>query len=1057
MHLHLHSFYSFLAGTLSIDRIIEQAGRAGYTALALTDTNNVTGIMEFYVKCRKAGIRPVVGAELRMGSVRAVALARNWNGYAAICRAVTELVVHYPAARVLSEDDRSAGGRERDAAAQDRRAAEETWRGDDAAGQSGVRPGDSAADGTVRAMADLLLRHCDGDVILLSAHAALIEQLAGECAAECYVELCKHDEGRWPLLTGLAARLQLEVVATNDVYFGQPKGKRLHGILRAIATNTTLGTLPREELAKDSCFFIGEDTFHAWFAHHPEALASRARIIEACRVDFDLDHSKFTSYHDVPDNAKLQRLRMLTEEGFRYRYPDASPLARERIEKELVIIRDLGFVDYFLVSWDLIRYARHRNYPYVGRGSCANSIVAYCLQITNVDPIELDLFFERFLNPERKSPPDFDIDFSWRNRDEIIDYALAKYGSDRTAMICTISTFNPRGALREVGKVLGFSAAEIKQITSLLPAYGSVRDLADVDSPVHRQMGNVLRSPYGRDWSRAAFAVLEFPNHYGIHSGGVILAPEEMTRYTATQIAPKGVRITQQDMFSMEDWRLEKLDILSTRGLGTFEDSMQEVRRRSGSLPPVTDYKNACADRKTKDIMRRGETVGCFYVESPAMIQLLKKLRTDTFEMLTAASSIIRPGVAQSGMMQAFIERFHDNSKINPPHPKMAELLRSTYGVMVYQEDVIKVAHFIGKLSLGEADLLRRAMSGKMRSREAMQALKDTFFEGCSREGITEPVVREIWRQMESFAGYSFCKAHSASYAVLSFQEAYLKAHYPALFLCSVLNNQGGYYRPEVYVQEARRLGLRVLLPDVNVSDELHACPDDRSIQLGFLHVKAFSDRSRERLLAERRENGKYADFEDFLARSGATFEDVGILVRCGACDCFGEERPALMVKTRLYFNRRRRNENTPALQLHFASFDDELEQLEPYTPDRIAQIELETFSYTVSTHVLAHFDQELRNTVKSDALERFVGRHVQVGGWMIAAKLTRTKKGERMMFINLDDAIGRIDVVLFPRCFAAHAHLLRSAGPFLIYGRVMKEYDVINIVAERVTLLKKE
>ncbi|MCB2203827.1 DNA polymerase III subunit alpha [bacterium] len=1028
MHLHLHSFYSFLAGTLSIDRIIEQAGKAGYTALALTDTNNVTGVMEFYVKCRNAGIKPVIGAELRAGGVRAVALAKNWDGYAAICTALTELVVSHPPARVVTDSDAS---------------------------DTSEVPEDTEGN-PLALLRDILRTHCDENVILLCSHEWLLSSL-GDSRSECCIELLKHEEGKWPSLQRLGKERGFPLVAANDVYFGAPGGRKLHGMLRAIATNTTLGTLPQGVLAPETAYFIGEEEFQRWFKHVPEALAQRQRIIDACTTEFDTTTSKFTRFHDVPDSAKLDRLRTLTEEGFRFRYPNASHEARERIEKEFVIIRDLGFVDYFLVAWDLVRYAKHRNYPYVGRGSGANSIIAYCLQITNVDPIELDLFFERFLNPERKSPPDFDIDFSWRNRDEIIDYALAKYGSDRTAMICTISTFNPRGALREIGKVLGFSAAEIKQITSLLPAYGSVRDLADEGSPVHRQVGSVLRSPYGKDWSRAAFAILEFPNHYGIHSGGVILAPERMTRYTATQIAPKGVRITQQDMFSMEDWRLEKLDILSTRGLGTFEDTMQEVRRRTGKLPPVMNYKIACEDTRTKDIMRRGETVGCFYVESPAMIQLLKKLRTDTFEMLTAASSIIRPGVAQSGMMQAFIERFHDSSKINPPHPKMAELLRSTYGVMVYQEDVIKVAHFIGKLSLGEADLLRRAMSGKMRSHEAMRALKETFFRGCIREGIAEPIVQEIWRQMESFAGYSFCKAHSASYAVLSFQEAYLKAHYPALFLCSVLNNQGGYYRPEVYVQEARRLGLRVLLPDVNVSDELHYCPDDRSIQLGFLHIKGLSERSQLKILAERRENGKFTEFDDFLARSGASFEDVGILVRCGACDCFQEDRPALMVRTRLYFNRQRRNDNAPALQLHFDSFDDELEQLESYSPSQIAQIELETFTYTVSTHVLSHFAEELRNTVKADALERFVGRRVQVGGWMIAAKLTRTRKGERMMFINLDDSVGRIDVVLFPRCFSEYAHLLRTAGPFIIYGRVAKEYDVINIVAERVTLLKKE
>ena len=1036
MHLHLHSYYSFLAGTLSIERMIAHAQRRGYEALALTDINNVSGIMEFHVRCREAGIKPIPGAELLAGASRAVLLARNWDGYMQICDALTELSVSYPAARIVMEDPSSAP------ADDPRSRAEE-------AGEAGAAAG--------AFLADLLLRHLHEDVILLSADRDLLHRLAGAAPFPCYVELSKDREARWPLLMDCAKTLSLPVVATNDVFFGEPGGRRLHTLLRAISTNSTLGTLDPAVLAAGNNSFIGEEEFREWFRHVPEALAAREDIIAQCDVSFDLEHSKFAAYTDVPEASKAQRLRVLTEEGLRMRYPHAQSEARARVEKELRVIGELGFLDYFLVTWDIIRYARHRAFPYVGRGSGANSIVAYCLQITNVDPIELDLFFERFLNPERRSPPDFDIDFSWRNRDEVIDYVLAKYGRDRTAMICTLSPFNPRGALREVGKVLGYSAAEIKQLTSLLPGYGSVRDLMDVGSPVHRHMGPVLNSRYGSEWLRAALAILEFPNHYGIHSGGVMLAPEKMTRYTATQVAPKGVRITQQDMYSMEDWRLEKLDILSTRGLGTFEDTMLEVKRRTGAMPPVTEYRVACDDAKTREIMRKGETVGCFYVESPAMIQLPKKLRTGTFQMLTAASSIIRPGVAQSGMMQAFIERFHDPSKIDPPHPKMAELLRTTYGVMVYQEDVIKVAHFIGKLSLGEADMLRRAMSGKMRSRDAMRALKETFFTGCAREGIDDAVTAEIWRQMESFAGYSFCKAHSASYAVLSFQEAYLKAHYPALFLCSVLNNQGGYYRPEVYIQEARRLGLRILLPDVNASDELHFCPDDRTIQLGFLHIKGLGDRSRRPLLRERRENGKFATFDDFLQRAGTVREDTELLVRCGACDGFGEQRPAMLVRSKLFFNRGRRGVAEPELQLSFESFDEELRLLRPYSPEQVTQIELETFTYTVSTHVLDHFEKELRQTVKANELERWVGRRVHVGGWMIAAKLTRTRKGERMMFINLDDAVGRIDVVLFPKAFEQYAHLLRSTGPFVIYGKVMKEYEVLNLVAETVTLIRKE
>jgi len=1028
VHLHLHSYYSFLAGTLSIERLLALGKARACSALALTDTNNVSGVMEFYVACRKAGIKPIPGTEFRLAGQRAIALARTWDGYARICAALTEIAAFAPAARVL------------ESTAEDVRAPDI---------EDDIAPPEDL-------LASILNTHLDSDVIVCTSNPALLRSLAGPCRAELYIEMVKAQEARWPTLLDAAKTLDLPVVATNDVYFGEAAGARLHEALRAVATNTTLGTLRREELAPASSWFIGEEEFQQWFRHIPQALLARTAIIESIDVEFDITSTKFTAYPDLPDQHKFMRLRALAEDGVRFRYPSNAGEAKLRIEKELGIIRSLGFVDYFLVAWDLIRYARFRGYPYVGRGSGANSIVAYCLQITNVDPIELDLFFERFLNPERKSPPDFDIDFSWRNRDDVINYALSKYGNDRTAMICTISTFNPRGALREVGKILGFSAAEIKQVTAMLPGYGSAYDFNDENSPFRKHMGPVLGSPYGKEWARIARAMLDFPNHYGIHSGGVILAPEPMTRYTATQVAPKGVRITQQDMYSMEDWRLEKLDILSIRGLGTFEDTMLEVKRRSGELPPILDYKLACRDRKTREIMRKGETVGCFYVESPAMIQLLKKLRTDTFEMLTAASSIIRPGVAQSGMMQAFIERYHDPSKIDPPHPAMAELLRSTYGVMVYQEDVIKVAHFIGKLSLGEADLLRRAMSGKMRSREAMHALRETFFSGCARQGMDATVAAEIWRQMESFAGYSFCKAHSASYAVLSFQEAWLKAHYPALFLCAVLNNQGGYYRPEVYIQEARRLGLAILLPDVNASDQLHTCPNDRSIQLGFLHIKSLTTRSQDALLRERRENGRFTDFDDFLNRSGATFDDVCTLVRCGACDGIGLKRGAMLVQAKLHFNRHGRDSATQPLQLELAGFDAELERLKDYTPEQVAQIELETFTYTVSTHILSHFEEQLRDTVKAADLERFVGRRVQVAGWMIAAKLSRTKKGERMMFVNLDDSTGRIDVVLFPRCFDAHSHLLRSAGPFIIHGQVKKEYGVVSVIGEKVTLLTR-
>jgi DNA-directed DNA polymerase III PolC len=1029
MHLHVHSNYSFLAGTLSIERLLNYAQRYNCEWLALTDTNNVSGIAEFYVQCKKAGIKPIVGAEVRMGHCTAVLLAKNWDGYERICEIVTSVAALAPPARTTNEDD-----------------------SDDIINEEDETP--SAAEEQYLALVDILFTLLNSDIITLSSHVRLMETLSTmQDGLPLYVELSKAEESRWGELCKLAKDCKIPTVATNNVYFGEPGGWKLHSLLRTISTNTDVDTVKSSELAHPSRYFASEYEFKAWFTDLPEALDSRRVIAAQCNVEFDMETSKFTSYQGEKGLNNKELLRVQAETGFAFRYPGATKEHRQRMEKELSIIEKLGFVDYFLVTQDMVQYAQHRNYPYIGRGSGANSIVAYCLEITNVDPIELDLFFERFLNPERRSPPDFDVDFSWRHRDDVIDYLLKKYGEDRTAMLCTITTFKPRGALRAAGKAMGISEAEIKEFSASIPGYGSLKDfMAERDAISKRS--DAFKDPLIRRWWELAVKILEFPNHYSIHSGGVILAPEPITRYAATQVAPKGVRILQQDMYSAEDWSLEKLDVLSTRGLGTYLDTITAVQHKTGRFPEVVyDYKTACRDSKARHIMREGETIGCFYVESPAMRQLLKKLRADSFEMLTAASSVIRPGVAQSGMMQAFIERFHDASKIDVPHPKMAEILKTTFGVMVYQEDVIKVAHYIARMSLGEADLLRRAMSGKMRSRDAMRLLQDSFMRGCRKEGIGDAAAKEIWRQMESFAGYSFCKAHSASYAVLSFQQAWLKSYYPAYFMCSVLNNQGGYYRPEVYIQEAKRLGIRLLLPNVNRSQYLHLCPGDGVIQLGFLHIKSLSLKSSESIIAERERDGVYVDFVDFIGRSDATYEDILTLIRCGACDCFGEARPRLAVALGRFYKHLRAKNKDKELPLNVSLRDETIEEhidaLGDYSAQDKAIAEFETFNYTVSCHILDVFGSFLNGTLKCSELREHVGKRVSVGGWMIAAKITRTKKGERMMFANLDDSEGHVDVVFFPRAYAKYALYLRSAGPFRVTGRVAEEYGVISLVAE--------
>lgn len=1024
VHLHTHSYYSFLAGTLSIEELVACATSKGCTAVALTDTNNVSGATEFIKSCQASNLKPIIGAEVRTAYQKATLLARNWDGYEQICRVVSAVADHHPPARIRERDDD-----------------EITITGRDAVNDS-------------CRLDEILIQHASHDMVVLTRSSQLLEMLAGSPLREnVYGELIKADEGNWGILTRTAERHGLPVVATNDAYYPDPTYHSFHSVLRAIATNTTIATVPSAALADPSQYLCSESQFQDWFRNIPAALAAREEITDCCVVDFEMEHSKYAAYPDCTRHDAIELLRDRAKEGFLLRYPDASDIHRERFDREFKIITSMGFTDYFLIAWDVVRYAITRQYPYVGRGSGANSIIAYCLDITNVDPIELDLYFERFLNPERASPPDFDIDFSWKYREEIIRYLFERHGQDRTAMIGTITTFNPRGAIREVGKVMGFSDAEIRQTTRLLPGFSAGRHLSDPDAPFVKHAASLLRSRHGKTWIELARRLLSFPNHYGIHSGGIILSPAPIHRYSATQTSRNGVRITQQDMYSMDDWRMEKLDILSTRGLGTYEDTMHAVTRHTGVRPTIADYRVAMNDPETKALMREGRTIGCFYVESPAMIQLLRKLRTDSFEMLTAASSIIRPGVAQSGMMQAFIERYHDPSKINTPHPMLAKLLHSTFGVMVYQEDVIKVAHIIGGLRLGEADLLRRAMSGKMRSKEAMRALKNSFLNGCLRNGVSDDASAEIWRQMESFAGYSFCKAHSASYAVLSFQEAWLKTHYPAFFLCSVLNNQGGYYRPDVYVQEAKRLGIRVLLPDVQASMELNFCPDLQTIQLGFLHVKGLSNAAMDSIQRARADDGPFTSLQDCLLRTGLRHSDALQLVKCGAFDSFEVSRPALTAALRLQF----RSENkTSQGELPFESEDliDELRELRPYSAEQVTRSELEAFSFSVSAHVLDHYRTKTRGCVNSLDIRRHVGKRVHVAGWMVSSKMSSTRTGARMMFINLDDGHGLIDIVLFPRCFGAYGHILHGSGPYRVTGRVVIEHSVVSVIADSLVAL---
>lgn len=506
-------------------------------------------------------------------------------------------------------------------------------------------------------------------------------------------------------------------------------------------------------------------------------------------------------------------------------------------------------------------------------------------------------------------------------------------------------------------------------------------------------------------------------------------------------------------LLNMQEYHLPE----GRRGSRTAATIYAPLPRKTGAIDfDIYDYEMLFGDEGTKKIIREGDTIGCFYIESPGMRSLLRRLNCDTFEMLTAASSVIRPGVAESGMMQEFIARHKDPRRRKYLVPEMETYLGETYGVMIYQEDVIKVVHHVVGMTLEEADLLRRAMSGKMRSREAMKKIADRFVESCASKGFSQSITKQLWHQVESFAGYAFCKAHSASFALLSFQVAYLKVHFPAEFMASVLSNQGGYYSPAVYISECKRMKLKVLLPCVNHS-EYEYKGEDGTVRIGFLAIKNLAKSTADILISEREKDGRFVSLADFLVRTKTTYEQTEILIKCGAMDCFKQTRPTLMRLIDIYFHHKKiLDESYNDLFFHEAiKLEKKVETNRQYSIEEICAAEYEAFGYMVSRHPLDFFAgiTGRSDIVKSPELHRYSGRKIKMVGWFMASKRIKTRKGDIMKFLSLEDERGTFEAVIFPEAYAKYAELTMSMGPYLVEGKADPESGN-NIIVEKMAVL---
>ena len=966
MYLNCHSYYSLHYGTLSIADLLDLAILNGIQTIALTDINTTMGIPEFVKEAELKGIKPIAGCEFRNDDdLLFIGLAKNREGLKELNDWQTE--------HNLQEQTYPANAPE--------------------------------------------FKHVY--VIYPFGRKSPNELRENEFTAIKASQLNK-------LLTSGYRKHPDKLVVWQPVTFKNKEGQFLHKTLRAIDHNVLISKLQENQFASQPETIDYYDLMNQ-FRDYPEIVRNTEKLMNDCSISFDFKSVKNKKLFGQSAYDDKLLLRQLALDGMVYRYGKDNQEAKQRIAHELGIIDKLGFSSYFLIAWDIIRYSMSCGFYHVGRGSGANSIVAYCLKITDVDPIKLNLYFERFLNPQRTSPPDFDIDYSWRDREQVQDYIFKRYGRDHTALLGATSTFKDRSIFRELGKVFGLPKEEIDML---------------VDNPNDERNSNKIT----RLIKILSEQMVDFPNLRSIHAGGILISEEPLTYYTALDLPPKGFPTTQWDMYMAEDLGFEKLDILSQRGIGHIKEAVDIIRENRGEVVDVHQVERFFQDEQVKLQLRTAETNGCFYIESPAMRGLLTKLHCDNYLSLVAASSIIRPGVAKSGMMKQYIQRFHRPETIQYLHRVMKEQLEETYGVMVYQEDVIKVAHHFAGLDLAEADVLRRAMSGKFRSKVEFQRIVDKYFSNCRERGYPDEIAREVWRQIESFAGYSFSKAHSASYAVESFQSLFLKAHYPLEFMVAVINNFGGFYRTWVYFNEAQRCGAKIELPCVNRSR-----PETRIsgkiIFIGFVHVQNLEQSVISGIVNERHQHGSFSSLSDFIERTTITKEQLVILIRLGALRFTGTSKAELLWKAHMLLNKTVPVAKTKAL-FEAKPREFNLPKLEQSVLGD-AWDEIELLSFPVSLTAFDLLQTNFRGEITAKEMMNHLGKTVRMLGRLVTIKYVRTIRNEIMHFGTFTDVQGEFfDTVHFPPSLKNYP--FRGDGVYLILGKVVEEFGFPSLEVEK-------
>ena len=1029
VHLHVHSPFSFLEAGSSIQALVDRAAALEMEALALTDRNRLSGAVIFTRAARQAGLRPIVGAEVTLtDGTHLTLLADGPEGYATL----SQLLTHAHLSRPRGEPAVSPEALER--------------HHHGLIALSGCRRGEIARR--------LLWGDRSGALRAAQRYASLFGR------ENFYIEL---QNNRLPggkalndALRDVAQKAGLEWVATQDVHYATPDRFPIFDALTCVRTGTRLPDVHPERRLNGTNYLTSHQEMEALFPDDPRALRNTLEIARRCRPALP-EHppNRFPAFPTPRGESSLSFLRRLAYEGAHRRYGRLTTAVRRRLEQELEVIGKLDVADAFLVAWDLVRFAQERGIRHAGRGSAADSAVAYCLGLTDVDSIGRGLLFERFLSLERAQKPDIDLDFEAERRDEVAAYVYRRYGKDHVASVCTFQTYHARSALRDLGKVLGFPEEEIGPLAKRFPHIPADQIPQALEAlPELRESG--LPFERYRLLFELASQVAGFPRHIGTHLGGLVLSREPLSRVAPLEQAAKGVTILSFDKDDVEALGLIKLDLLSLRTLSAVETATRAIQVRE---PSFRYEAIPLDDRPTFEMLGRGETVGAFQLESPAQRALQARLGAESIEDVVASVALIRPGPIKGDMVEPFLRRRRGLEPVTYVDPRLAPILEKTYGVVLYQEQVIQIATVIGGFTPGEADQLRRVMT-HYRSHEEMERIGRHFIEKAVARGTSREVAEVIFSYIVGYAGYGFCEAHAAAFADTAYKTAYLLRHYPAEFYAALLSHQPmGFYPPNTLVHEARRRGIQVLPPDINRSEK-HCTVEEGKIRLSLRLVRELREADVDEILAERARR-PFTSLQDLCRRTHLTREGLTYLILAGALDAFDPNRRRLLFSLEEALRQREEplapaaSGGVPAQRRLELFRPGPPPEVEDFSPDQRLLLEYEALGVTTERHLLTLLEPELREmgvTPSKQLRQMEAGQPVRVAGLLIRPHRPPTRSGRTVVFLTLEDPYGMVDATVFEPIYQRDGEAIFGGYPVLVVdGRVAWRGKGVSVDATRV------